>query len=184
MADYSDDDDDGDRGSHEYAGFLSGGDPAGHNEFRFSGFSSAPVNSPHPEDYDAPQGPLGGLRIGRRLGGLGQRWGLGGGGGGGGLGGGGGPHAGPSNAPPSEYGNQIVHGDRGHGMNNFDMIVRGDGALMKRISNLNLGERLWGPSLDLNQLIMREDWGLAAMQCKMRPHLAGKVSICNCLGIC
>ena len=58
-------------------------------------------------------------------------------------------------------------------MNNLTMIREG---ALQRISNLNLGERIWGPSLDLNQLIMREDWGLAAMQCKMRPHLAGKVS--------
>mmetsp|Transcript_26964 Transcript_26964/g.58459 ORF Transcript_26964/g.58459 Transcript_26964/m.58459 type:complete len:622 (-) Transcript_26964:146-2011(-) len=159
----------------EQTGFLSGGDPTNHNEFRFSGFDSAPVNSPR-DGHDATNGgglnegrPLGGL--GRRLGGLGQRWGLRGPGPGGGL-----SHSAP---PSSSYANQVVSSDRAtrtlSQMGNRDVIPR-EGALLKRITNLNLGERIWGPGsgLDLNQLIMREDWGLAAMQCRMRPHLAGR----------
>ena len=149
----------------ESAGFLSGGNPAGHNEFRFSGFGSAPVNSP-----DGPG--EGGIRLGRRL----QRWGQG-------IA----ATATGQDIPPdhhhnapstSDYGNSILPGESRSAralsqVNNLTMIREG---ALQRISNLNLGERIWGPSLDLNQLIMREDWGLAAMQCKMRPHLAGKVS--------
>ena len=162
----------------ESAGFLSGGNPAGHNEFRFSGFGSAPVNSP--DGYGSHggggpggggNGPLGGIRLGRRL----QRWGQG-------IA----AAATGQDIPPdhhhnapstSDYGNSILPGESRSAralsqVNNLTMIREG---ALQRISNLNLGERIWGPSLDLNQLIMREDWGLAAMQCKMRPHLAGKV---------
>jgi len=160
----------------ESAGFLSGGNPAGHNEFRFSSFGGAPVNAP--DGYGEPGGggggggggPLGGIRLGRRL----QRWGQG-------IAAAATGQDAPDphhqqNAPATDYGNSLLPGEsrsvRALGqVNNLTMIREG---ALQRISNLHLGERIWGPSLDLNQLIMREDWGLAAMQCKMRPHLAGK----------
>ena len=165
---YADDDDDGAGGiddrrhgyrdgpGEESAGFISGGDPAGHNEFRFSGYG------------DGPRG--GGIRLGRRL----QRWGqrlaaeaTG-------------QDVSDHHAPSTtDYGNSILPGGGGGesrsvsagAITNLTMIREG---AIQRISNLHLGERIWGPSLDLNQLIMREDWGLAAMQCRMRPALAGR----------
>ena len=143
----------------ESAGFISGGDPAGHNEFRFSGY----------DDYG--DGPRGGIRLGRRL----QRWGqrL--------VAEATGRDVSDHHHAPSttDYGNSILPGGGGGesrsvsagAITNLTMIREG---AIQRISNLHLGERIWGPSLDLNQLIMREDWGLAAMQCRMRPALAGR----------
>ena len=150
----------------ESAGFISGGDPAGHNEFRFSGFGSAPVNAPGDDYGDDPRG---GIRLGRRL----QRWGQR-------LAAEATGHDVSDHHAPSttDYGNSILPGGGGESrsvsagaITNLTMIREG---AIQRISNLHLGERIWGPSLDLNQLIMREDWGLAAMQCRMRPALAGR----------
>ena len=55
-------------------------------------------------------------------------------------------------------------------------VLRGVSQRVSHVSNFTLGERLFGPSSDLVQLIMREDWALAAMQCTMKPQLAGRLT--------